>query len=150
MLPLLTGKPLGGIATMVIALVVYESAYLSEIVRAGIQALPAGQVDAAKSLGMGYWVSMRHIVLPQAIVTMTPSLVTQLGSTIKETSLAYIISAQEVAFAASQLNALLLVRLLQVFGILALVFFMLVGGLTLLAKALEARLQTSQMLRRTV
>ncbi|AOO81985.1 MULTISPECIES: amino acid ABC transporter permease [Bosea] len=137
--PLVIGRAVGGVETLVIALVVYEAAYLSEIIRAGIEGLPAGQVEAAKSLGLRYWPTTFKVVLPQALHNMLPSMVSQFVSTIKETSLGYVISAHEVTFAASQVNNVLLTQPFEVYGILALTYFVLCFALTSLARFIERR-----------
>jgi polar amino acid transport system permease protein len=139
-LPSLTGVKTEQFSTMLIALVVFDSAYLAEIVRAGIQGIPPGQVEAARSLGLGYGRTMRRVVLPQALRHMLPSLVNQFIATLKETSLGYIIGLTEVSFIASQVNTLLFTRPTEVYGLLALVYFLLCFGLSRLAFALERRL----------
>src|SRR5450631_1627405 len=75
--PLLIGANVPGFATMLCTLVLYEGAFLSEVVRAGIQALPAGQMDAARALGHSYPRAMRFIILPQALYNMLPSMLSQ-------------------------------------------------------------------------
>jgi polar amino acid transport system permease protein len=138
--PLVIGRAVGGIETLIIALVVYEAAYLSEIIRAGIEGLPKGQFEAAAALGLGYWPTTFKIVLPQALHNMLPSMVSQFVSTIKETSLGYVISAHEVTFAASQVNNVLLTQPFEVYGILALTYFVLCFALTSLARTIERRI----------
>jgi polar amino acid transport system permease protein len=142
--PLLIGRAVGGVETLIIALVVYEAAYLSEIIRAGIEGLPKGQVEAARSLGMGYWPTTLKVVLPQALHNMLPSMVSQFVSTIKETSLGYVISAHEVTFAAAQVNNVLLTQPFEVYGILALTYFTLCSALTWLARHIERRMSAGR------
>ncbi|CFU81045.1 amino acids ABC transporter permease [Bordetella pertussis] len=103
---------------------IYESAYLSEVIRSGIEAIPKGQIEASRSLGVGYWTTMRKVVLPQALFNVLPSMTSQFVSTIKETSLGYVISVNELTFAANQVNNLVLTQPLQVFGILAIIYFL--------------------------
>lgn len=91
--PIVIGRLVAGTTTMVVALVCYESAYLAEIIRAGIQALPSGQQEAGRALGLSYLQTMRRVILPQALYNMLPSMLSQFVSTVKETSLAYVISA---------------------------------------------------------
>lgn len=122
-IPKLTGQSVSGVTTLLLALVVYESAYLSEVIRAGIEAIPKGQVEASRSLGIGYWTTMRKVVLPQALFNVLPGMTSQFISTIKETSLGYVISVHELTFAANQVNNLVLTKPLQVFGILAVIYF---------------------------
>jgi polar amino acid transport system permease protein len=139
-LPSVTGVKTDQFATMLIALVVFDAAYLAEIVRAGIQALPKGQVEAARSLGLSYLGAMRLVVLPQALRHMLPSLVNQFVSTIKETSLGYIIGLAEVSFIATQINTLVFTLPTQVYLTLGLTYFILCFGLSRLAYWLERRL----------
>ncbi|RXT56148.1 amino acid ABC transporter permease [Bosea sp. Tri-44] len=138
--PLVIGRAVGGVETLVIALVIYEAAYLSEIIRAGIEGLPKGQVEAATSLGLRYWPTTIKVVLPQALHNMLPSMVSQFVSTIKETSLGYVISAHELTFAAAQVNNVLLTQPFEVYGILALTYFALCFALTSLARLIERRI----------
>jgi polar amino acid transport system permease protein len=139
-LPLLTGHTVGGVETLLFALVVYEASYLSEIIRAGIEGLPKGQAEAAKALGLGYVPTTFKVILPQVLHNMMPSLVSQFVSTIKETSLGYVISANEVTFAASQVNNQLMTQPFEVYGLLALTYFTLCFTLTSAARWLERRL----------
>lgn len=142
--PLLIGRAVGGVETLVIALVVYEAAYLSEIIRAGIEGLPRGQIEAATSLGLRYWPTTIKVVLPQALHNMLPSMVSQFVSTIKETSLGYVISAHELTFAAAQVNNVLLTQPFEVYGILALTYFVLCFALTSLARFIERRISAGR------
>jgi polar amino acid transport system permease protein len=138
--PLVIGRAVGGVETLVIALVIYEASYLSEIIRAGIEGLPEGQVEAAKALGLGYFPRTFKVVLPQALHNMLPSMVSQFVSIIKETSLGYVISANELTFAASQVNNQLMTQPFEVYGLLALTYFTLCFTLTSLARWLERRI----------
>lgn len=142
--PLVIGRAVGGVETLVIALVIYEAAYLSEIIRAGIESLPKGQVEAATSLGLRYWPTTIKVVLPQALHNMLPSMVSQFVSTIKETSLGYVISAHELTFAAAQVNNVLLTQPFEVYGILALTYFVLCFALTSFARLIERRISASR------
>ena len=137
--PLVLGRSVGAVETLVIALVIYEASYLSEIIRAGIEGLPRGQFEAAKSLGLGYFPTMYKVILPQALHNMLPSMVSQFVSTIKETSLGYVISANEVTYAASQVNNQVITKPFEVYGLLALTYFTLCFSLTSLARWLERR-----------
>ena len=140
-LPAVTGQKTGQFTTMLTALVIFNGAYLSEVVRAGIQGIPRGQTEAARSLGLSYTGTLRRVVLPQALRNMLPSLVNQFVTTLKETSLGYIIGLQEVSFIASQINTQVIIHPLAVYGTLALVFFALCFGLSRCAYALEKRLE---------
>lgn len=138
-LPSLTGHESGQFGTMLAALVVFDAIYLAEIVRAGVQAVPKGQFEAARSLGLGYVSTMRSIILPQALRHMLPSLVNQFVSTIKETSLGYIIGLSEVSFIASQINGLVLTKPVQVYFLLGLTYFILCFSLSRAAFLIERR-----------
>jgi polar amino acid transport system permease protein len=138
--PLVIGRSIGGVTTLIVALVLYEASYLAEIIRAGIEGLPHGQTEAAKSLGLGYWPRTFRVILPQALHNMLPSMVSQFVSTIKETSLGYVIRANEMTFAASQVNNLLMTQPFEVYGILALTYFVLCFTLTSAARYLEHRI----------
>ncbi|MDM4764744.1 amino acid ABC transporter permease [Pelomonas sp. SE-A7] len=138
-LPVVTGQKTDQFATMLTALVVFDAVYLAEIVRAGLQALPRGQWLAARSLGLSEGQVLRLVMLPQALRHMLPSLVNQFVSTIKETSLGTIIGLSELSFVAGQINNQVLTMPLQVYGCLALCYFLMCFGLSRLAYALEAR-----------
>ncbi len=138
--PLVIGRAIGGVEVLVISLVIYEASYLAEIIRAGIEGLARGQIEAAKSLGLGYFATTVKVVLPQALHNMLPSMVSQFVSTIKETSLGYVISANELTFAASQVNNQLVTQPFEVYGLLALTYFTLCFALTSLARWLERRI----------
>jgi polar amino acid transport system permease protein len=138
-LPVFLGQAVSGFSTLLATLVIYEAAYLAEIVRAGIESLPRGQVEAARSLGLSYLQAMRKVVLPQAIYNMVPAMLSQFVSTIKETSLGYVISVHELTFAANQVNSTLLTKPFPVFVVLASIYFVLCFSLTQVARMLEQR-----------
>ena len=138
--PIVIGRPVAGTTTMVVALVCYESAYLAEIIRAGIQALPSGQQEAGRALGLSYLQTMRRVILPQALYNMLPSMLSQFVSTVKETSLAYVISVQELTYAANQVNSVQLTKPFEVFALLALTYFILNFGLSSLVRLVELRI----------
>lgn len=139
-LPSLTGIKTSQFVTMLMALVLFDGAYLAEIVRSGVQSLPKGQFEAARSLGLSYLDAMRLVILPQSLRHMLPSLVNQFVSTIKETSLGYIIGLAELSLVATQINSLVFVLPTQIYLTLALTYFLLCFGLSRLAFVLERRL----------
>ncbi len=145
LVPLLIGHNITGFTTMLCTLVVYQSAYLCEIIRGGIQALPGGQYEGARALGLGYVRTTVWVILPQALYNALPSLISQFVSIIKETSLGYVINVQEVTFAANQVNNQLLTKPFQVFFILAITYYVLCYGLTRLAGVLEARIARKRL-----
>jgi polar amino acid transport system permease protein len=144
-LPLITGKSISGVTTIICALVIYETAYIGEVVKAGILAVPRGEVEAARSLGLGYFRTLRHVVLPQALVNMIPSILNQFVSLIKNTSLGYIISVNELTFSAYQINNQLLTKPFQVYFILAMMYFLICFTLSSLVGRLEKRIQRNRV-----
>ena len=139
-LPAVTGVKTGQATTMLMTLVLFDAVYLAEIVAAGLKALPKGQMESARSLGLNYVQSLRLVLLPQALRHVLPSLVNQLVATIKATSLGYIIGLSEVSFIATQINTLVFTKAVEVYIILALTYFVLCFGLSRLAFLLERRI----------
>jgi polar amino acid transport system permease protein len=139
-LPSVTGHKTEQFGTMLIALVVFDAVYLAEIVRAGITGVSRGQFESARALGLGWWRAMHRVVLPQALRSMLPSLVNQFVSTIKETSLGYIIGLTEVSFIAAQINTQVFTHATQVYLLLGLTYFALCFSLSRVAFLLEKRL----------
>jgi polar amino acid transport system permease protein len=142
MVPLITGVNVPGFVTMLVTLVIYEGAFLSEVVRSGILALGKGQMEAARALGHGGISAMYYIILPQALFNVLPSILSQFVSTIKETTLGYVINVPELTFAANQINNELLTKPFQVFFILAMIYYAVCWTLTRLAFMLERRIST--------
>ena len=140
MVPLLIGANVPGFVTMLVTLVLYEGAFLSEVVRAGIVALGRGQMEAARALGNSYMGAMIYVILPQALYNMMPSILSQFVSTIKETTLGYVINVPELTFAANQINNQLLTKPFQVFAILAIIYYAVCWSLTKAAVMLEQRI----------
>jgi polar amino acid transport system permease protein len=95
----------GAIQAGTLALAINEAAYMAEIIRAGIEAIDPGQMEAAKSLGMTYGLAMRRIVLPQAAKVIIPPLGNEFNSMMKTTSLMAVISATELFYGFTQVNA---------------------------------------------
>ena len=88
----------------VIALSLNSGAYLSEIIRSGIQSIDGGQTEAARSLGMTQWQNMRYIVLPQAIKNILPAIANEFVTIIKESSICYTIGVQEIMSAVANVK----------------------------------------------
>jgi polar amino acid transport system permease protein len=138
-LPLVTGLNSSASVTVVCALVIYEGAYLGEAIRAALEALPKGQTEASRSLGMSYRMTVTKVIVPQALFNCLPSMMNQFVLIVKNTSLAYIIGSQEVTFSASSINSQLLTKPFEVYFILAAVYFILCFSLSRLAKIVENR-----------
>lgn len=141
LLPLLIGSDIPPFATALSAIVCYEAAFMAEIVRAGIQCLPPGQIEAARAVGLSYRQAMMHVILPQALVNMLPSIVNQFTSTIKATSIVYVIGVQEATYAAGEINSLDVTHVLRTYFLLALIYFGLCYGLSCMAGAVERGLR---------
>lgn len=140
LIPQLTGADVPSFLTMLVTLVIYQSAFLSEIVRAGIVALGRNQMDAARALGYGYFGAMRYVILPQALYNMIPSMLSTFVATIKDTTLGYVINVPDLTFAANQINNQVLTQPFQVFLLLASVYYVLCWSLTWLTNRIERRI----------
>lgn len=124
----------------ILAITINASAYMAEIFRAGIQAVDVGQMEASRSLGLGYFKTMRKVILPQAIKVMIPSIINQFIITIKDTSILTVISIRELT-ASGQIIVARNFKPLETYGAVALMYLVLITILTLLSKYLERRLQ---------
>jgi glutamate/aspartate transport system permease protein len=129
----------GPFASSLVTFVLFEAAYYCEIIRAGITAVPRGQVAAAEALGMNYWRCMGHVVLPQAFRAMLPLLMTQTIVLFQDVSLVYVLSLTDFVGAASKV-AQRDGRLVEMYLFVALVYFVLCYGLSMLAGRLQRRL----------
>lgn len=96
---------LSGFLAALLTLALYEGAYITEMVRAGIQSVERGQRDAAKALGLTRWQATRHVILPQAVRRILPALAGQLISTVKDSAIVAVISVPELTFQALQIMA---------------------------------------------
>ena len=104
LIPLITGRPLGAETSAMITFTLFEAAYYSEIMRAGIQSIPKGQVAAGYALGMTYGQTMREVVLPQAFRNMIPLLLTQGIILFQDTSLVYVSALADFFGVASKIG----------------------------------------------
>ena len=138
--PVLFGFPLPPFLTIVLAIVLYQTAYLSEVIRAGIEGLPAGQVEAAQSLGIRHFPIVWKIILPQALYNVIPGMLNQLTAIFKETSLGYIVAVHELSYSAYLLNNMLMTKPFQIFGIIAIIYFVLCFSLSRAAQSMERRI----------
>ncbi len=98
MFPLLlpSGTFVDKLLRVAIGIAIFESAYVAEVVRGGLQSLPRGQYDAAKSIGMGYWQMNFFVVLPQAIKTVIPGITNTFIALLKDTPLIYLVGMAEI------------------------------------------------------
>ena len=114
-------------------------AYMAEIIRAGIESVDKGQMEAARSLGLSYWKAMAKVVLPQAIRTMIPSIINQFIITLKDTSILSVIGFPELVNTAKNVVANTM-SAFQVWSIVALMYLIVITLLSRLAKRGERRL----------
>jgi len=138
--PAMMGRPMPESQTVILALTFFTSAYMSQIVRAGIEGIPKGQTEAAISTGLKPWQAMYYIVLPQGLRNMIPSFVNQFVSMIKDTSLAFIVGVDELTHVATQVNNRTLIFPTEIFLFIALVYFLFCYAFTSLSRWLEKAL----------
>lgn len=137
LVPSLLGHPVPESRTVITALTLFTSAYMAEIVRAGIEGIPRGQMEAALSTGLGHWQAMIYVVLPQGLRNMVPSFVNQFVSLIKDTSLAYIVGVSELTHVATQVNNRSMIYPTEIFLFVAAVYFVICFVFTSLSRWLE-------------
>ena len=138
-LPILLRVPLPEYWVALAAFVIFEAAYLGEIVRAGIQSVPKGQVEAATATGLTAAQTMRHVVLPQALKNMIPALVTQFIVLLKDTSLASIIGYVDLTKAAQIVNNRE-IRPFELYLFIAVVYWICTYSMSRFSRRLETRL----------
>jgi len=140
LLPAMLGGGMTAAWTIIVALTLFTSAYMSEIVRAGITGIPKGQTEAAISTGLSHGQAMFYIILPQALRNMIPSFVNQFVSMIKDTSLAFIVGVTELTQIATQINNRTMLYPTEIFLFIAVVYFIICFAFTELSRWLERRL----------
>jgi glutamate/aspartate transport system permease protein len=140
LIPLLIGRPMGAELSAIITFTVFEAAYYSEIMRAGIQSVPKGQVYAGYAVGMTYPQCMQLIVLPQAFRNMLPVLMTQTIILFQDTSLVYAIGAYDLLkgfeLAGKNFN-----RPVETYLVAAVVYFIICFSLSMLVRRLQKKIQ---------
>jgi glutamate/aspartate transport system permease protein len=139
LIPLLIGQPMGAELSAMITFTVFEAAYFSEIMRAGIQSVPKGQVYAGYAVGMTYGQTMQLIVLPQAFRNMLPVLMTQTIILFQDTSLVYAIGAYDLLkgfeVAGKNFN-----RPVETYLVAAVVYFVICFSLSMLVRRLQKKI----------
>ena len=139
LVPFLIGRPIGAELSAIITFVAFEAAYFSEIMRAGIQSIPRGQVHAGQAVGMTYSQNMRLIVLPQAFRNMLPILLTQTIILFQDTSLVYAIGAYDLLKGFTTAGKIY-GRPEEAYILAALVYFVICFGLSYMVKKLQAKI----------
>ena len=129
---------IGAEMTAIITFVLFEAAYFAEIMRAGIQSVDIGQMEAGRSLGLPYWKTMRKIILPQAIRTMIPSIINQFIITVKDTSILSVIGFPELVLAAKNVQAGTF-KSFETWTIVGAMYLIVITILSYLAKIVERR-----------
>ena len=139
LIPLITGLRMGAELSAIITFTIFEAAYYSEIMRAGIQSVARGQVHAGYAVGMSYAQTMQLIVLPQAFRNMLPVLLTQTIILFQDTSLVYAIGAYDLLkgfeVAGKNFN-----RPVETYLVAAAVYFVICFGLSMLVRQLQRRI----------
>ena len=137
----ITGEdtPVGAFTSCLVAFMMFEAAYFCEIVRAGVQSIPKGQMGAAQALGMSYGQTMRLIILPQAFRKMTPLLLQQSIILFQDTSLVYTVGLVDFLNSA-RANGDIIGRANEFLVFAGLVYFVISFGASLLVKRLQKRL----------
>jgi glutamate/aspartate transport system permease protein len=139
LIPLLLGRPMGAELSAMVTFTLFEAAYYSEIMRAGIQSVPKGQVHAGYAVGMNYKQTMQYIVLPQAFRNMLPVLLTQTIILFQDTSLVYAIGAYDLLkgfeIAGKNFN-----RPVETYLVAAVVYFVICFSLSMLVRKLQQRI----------
>lgn len=132
------GFTLSALQASVICLALNCGAYMAEIIRAGIQSVDIGQMEAGRSLGLPYWKTMRKIILPQAIRTMIPSIINQFIITVKDTSILSVIGFPELVLAAKNVQAGTF-KSFETWTIVGIMYLIVITILSYLAKMVERR-----------
>lgn len=139
LVPTIIGKPIGAELSATITFVAFEAAYFSEIMRAGIQSISRGQVNAGRALGMTYGQNMRLIILPQAFRNMVPILLTQTIILFQDTSLVYAIGAYDLLKGFTTAGKIY-GRPEEAYLLAAVVYFVICYGLSYMVKRLQSRI----------
>jgi polar amino acid transport system permease protein len=139
LVPVLIGRPVPEYWVALTAFVIFEGAYIGEIIRAGIQSVPKGQIDAATASGLNYIQTMASVILPQAIRNMIPSLVTQFIVLFKDTSLASIIGMMDLTKAAQTVSEREL-RPFEMYLFIAVVYWAFTYSMSRFSRWLEVRM----------
>jgi putative glutamine transport system permease protein len=127
------------IPAAIVALTIFESAMLSEVIRSGLKSIDKGQMEAARSSGLSYTQALIHIILPQALRRMVPPIVSQFISLLKDTSLAVVISLPELTHHGQIIYGQSQKYLIPILILVALMYFIVNYSLSLVAQRLELK-----------
>jgi glutamate/aspartate transport system permease protein len=140
LIPFAIGKPIGAELSAMVTFVAFEAAFFSEIVRAGIQSIPRGQVAAGQAMGFNYGQNMRLVVLPQAFRNMLPVFLTQTIILFQDTSLVYAISANDL-LKGLETAGKNLGRPIEAYLLAAVVYFVMCYSLSKLVQQIQKKVQ---------
>jgi glutamate/aspartate transport system permease protein len=140
LIPFAIGRPIGAELSAMVTFVAFEAAFFSEIVRAGIQSIPRGQVAAGQAMGFNYGQNMRIVVLPQAFRNMLPVFLTQTIILFQDTSLVYAISANDL-LKGLETAGKNLGRPIEAYLLAAVIYFVLCFSLSKLVQAIQKKVQ---------
>ena len=131
---------------VLIAITLFEAAYMAEVVRGGLQALPKGQYEAAKSLGMGYWRMNALIILPQALKLVIPGIANTLLALVKDTPLIFVVGLMELAgmIGLAKTNPKWLGMAMEGYVFAGLVFWVICYAMSRYSQNLEKKLSTER------
>ena len=142
-LPALATRDLSLMARAILALALAYAAFIAEVFRAGIQSVPAGQVDAAKALGLTGWQRFRLVVMPQAIRTILPPLGNDFVALVKDSSLVSVVGVADIT-QLGKVYAAGSFRYFETYNVVAFLYLTMTLGLSLGLRALERRLRARQ------
>jgi general L-amino acid transport system permease protein len=131
---------------VIIAITLFEAAYMAEVIRGGLQALPRGQYDAAKSLGMGYWKMHLFVILPQALKLVIPGIANTFLALVKDTPLIFVVGLLELAgmIGLAKTNPKWLGMAIEGYVFAGLVFWVICYAMSRYSQRLEKRLSTGR------
>lgn len=139
LVPIIVGRPVSPLVAAMVALIAFNTSYMAEVIRAGIQSVPKTQMEAGRSSGLSYLQCMARIILPQAFLNMLPAVVSRMIALFMSSSLGYIIGVTEFFRAAHNINS----RVFEpytIFTFVAVVYFFSGFTLSLFARYLQRRL----------
>jgi putative glutamine transport system permease protein len=134
------------VSAAILALSIFTTAVIAEVVRGGLNSVPRGQWEAARSQGMSYIQILRYIVLPQAVVKMIPPIVSQFVTAIKDSSFALLLGVIELTARGNILKGLFpaVGQILTIYAVIALFYFVVNFAISLVARTLQKRLSAGR------
>ncbi|MDR1775256.1 MAG: amino acid ABC transporter permease [Actinomycetes bacterium] len=134
------------VTAAIFALSIFTTAVIAEVVRGGLNSIPKGQWEAARSQGMSYLQILRHIVLPQAVTKMIPPIVSQFVTAIKDSSFALLLGVVELTARSNILKGLFpaVGQILTIYAVIAAMYFVINFAISVVARALQKRLSAGR------